>query len=147
MLFENIIPYVGENAPDWDYAAFMKTAPERLDPDAYPEETISGGYQAASGTTVINLDEEPPEIDSENETDGIHHWQTPSPGEPDQANVLPWLHYLLFEKTCRRTAPDHLLTYDEFRQRVMRGLDSAPSASPLQHLYTTIPLPGHNDEP
>lgn len=117
MLFEYMLPYLEAYiTPSWDYAAFMRTAPEQLDPNA----------------KRTDLSDDIPDS-----------FILPHIGEPDRYQYLPPIHYLLYEKTRRRTASEHLLTYDRFRQNVMRQIDSGQaSASPFRHICSAIPLPG-----
>lgn len=113
MLFHHTLPDLSADDLGWSHAAFMQTAPKQLDPNAFDSEPA-----CRADMPVISLDK-PAAEDSDGEpASGVHQPAMPRPHEPDPANTLPWLHALLFEKTRRRTPPEHLLSYPQFLQQV-----------------------------
>ena len=116
MLFDYILWDLSEAALDWDYADFMQTAPEQIDLTILDRSAIPADVPA------IILDDADPAAEANDAKVfvGSFQPQLPKPGEPDPTGVLPWLHTLLFEKTRRRTPPEHLLSYQQFRQKAVR---------------------------
>ena len=86
-------------AKGWSYAALMRTAPKRLDPDARPIERVC-----------------------EDDPNFMESGRVSNAGEPDRDEALPWLHHLLFEKTRRRTLPKRRLSYTRFRALALSSL-------------------------
>lgn len=126
ILFHHILPDLAADDLGWSHARFMRTAPEVLNPDA-----AFDGPTWRAGLTTIDVDDLPD--DPSDDTSDAMEPETapepyiPSPDEPDTDGELPWLHALLFEKTRRRTPPEHLLTYPQFLQR-MRDRTNAAAA-------------------
>lgn len=113
-----ILPQLPVERNEWSYAEFMQAAPARLDPDA---ELLDIGVIAPNAFYI--------DLDDDEDDARMPGWYMPRPGAPDRANVLPWLHATLFEKTRRRTPPEHQMTWEQFRKRVLRSL-RADAATP-----------------
>lgn len=106
-----ILPALPGERGRWSYARFMRAAPVVLDPDA---DLIDIG-RVAPNAFFIDLEDD--EQDAR-----MPGWCLPRPGAPDPANVLPWLHRLLFEKARRRTPPEHRVPWERLRAQVLTAL-------------------------